>query len=97
MQIEIYFQLKQLFKLGILVNQIKNLGPNLKHNINFGNFYMISIFSPKKKRERKKKKKKKKTSLWMSFLWFESMKILFTCGFNECPESLTHHTCWWAN
>ena len=90
MQIEIYFQLKQLFKLEILVNKIKILGPNLKHNINFGNFYMISIFSPK-------------IiiiiiiSLWMSFLWFKSMKILFTCGFNECPESLTHHTCWWAN
>lgn len=49
MQIEVYFKLKQLFKLGILVNQIKNLGPILKHNINFGNFYMISIFSPKKK------------------------------------------------
>ena len=49
MQIEIYFQLKQLFKLGILVNKIKILGPNLKHNINFGNFYMISIFSQKKK------------------------------------------------
>lgn len=50
MQIEVYFKLKQFFKLGILVNQIKNLGPNLKHNINFGNFYMISIFSPKKKK-----------------------------------------------
>lgn len=88
MQIEVYFKLKQLFKLEILVNQIKNLGPILKHNINFGNFYMISIFSPKKK--------KNALCEWASF-GSSQWKILFTRGFNECPESLTHHTCRCAN